>query len=79
MANRLPTLQLKNFHAAFRTGSTVMQEFANSLTASQWNTPSKAVGWSIADVVGPIGSTAHAMCIPAGLQATRQPSLEVGT
>ncbi|MDX3452089.1 maleylpyruvate isomerase N-terminal domain-containing protein [Streptomyces sp. ME02-8801-2C] len=56
-----------------------MLEFANSLTTSPWNAPSKAAGCSIADVVGHLGSTAHDMCVPAGLQATRQPSLEVGT
>ncbi|MBT2552546.1 maleylpyruvate isomerase family mycothiol-dependent enzyme [Arthrobacter sp. ISL-5] len=76
MANRLPAPDLKNLHAAFRTESTVMLEFANSLTTSQWNAPSKAAGWSIADMVGHIGSTAHNMYSPAGLQAARQPSLE---
>lgn len=77
MANRLPTPDLKNLHTALRTESTLMLEFANSLTDSQWNAPSKATGWSIADMVGHIGSTAHNMYSPAGLRAARQPSLEV--
>ncbi|MEP7191339.1 MAG: maleylpyruvate isomerase N-terminal domain-containing protein [Actinomycetota bacterium] len=77
MANRLPAPNLKNLHAALRTESVVMIEFANSLNASQWKAPSKAAGWSIADMVAHIGSTAHNMYTPAGIQAARQPSLEV--
>ncbi|MBG6239959.1 uncharacterized protein (TIGR03083 family) [Mycetocola sp. CAN_C7] len=54
-----------------------MLDFANSLTPMQWNAPSRAAGWSIADVVGHIGSTAHNMYSPAGIHAACQPSLEV--
>ena len=73
MANRLPTPDLKNLHAAFRTESTVMLEFANSLTDPQWNAPSKAAGWSIADMVGHIGSTAHNMYIPGASRVSCTP------
>ncbi|MEO6411186.1 MAG: maleylpyruvate isomerase N-terminal domain-containing protein [Pedococcus sp.] len=76
MTNRLPSPDLKNLHAALVTESAVMLDFAASLTDSQWNAPSKAAGWSIADMVGHIGSTAHNMYVPAGIQASRQPSLE---
>lgn len=76
MANRLPTPDLKNLHTAFRTERAVMLEFANSLTDAQWNAPSKAPGWTIADMIGHIGSTAHNMYSPSGIRASRQPSLE---
>lgn len=77
MPNRLPSPDLENLHAALRTESAVMTEFASSLTDSQWSAPSTAAGWTIADVVGHIGSTAHNMYIPAGIRAASQPSLEV--
>lgn len=77
MVNRLPAPDLKGLRAALGTERTEMLEFSNALTSAQWNAPSRAEGWSIADVVGHIGATAHSMYTPTGLKAARKPSLEV--
>lgn len=77
MVNRLPAPDLANIHAALESEAGLVLEFADALTTEQWNEPSGAAGWSIGDVVGHIGATAHSMYTPAGVFAARKPSLEV--
>ncbi|MET4146263.1 maleylpyruvate isomerase N-terminal domain-containing protein [Arthrobacter sp. UYCo732] len=76
MPPQLPSPDLKNLLTALRAESALMLDFANDLTTQQWNSPSRATGWTVADIVGHIGSTAHNFYIPAGIRAARQPSLE---
>ncbi|MET3811042.1 maleylpyruvate isomerase N-terminal domain-containing protein [Arthrobacter sp. UYEF3] len=76
MTRTLPAPDFKNLQDAYRAESVVMLDFVGGLTDAQWNAPSKAAGWSIADMVGHIGSTAHNMYIPAGVLSSRRPSLE---
>ncbi len=76
MTHTLPAPDFKNLQDAYRAETAVMLDFVGGLTDAQWNAPSKAAGWSIADMVAHIGSTAHNMYIPAGVVSSRKPSLE---
>lgn len=76
MNTRLPAPDLGNVDGALRTEHTVLLDLVISLSTEQWNAPSRAAGWSVADVVGHVGATAHQMYMPAGILASRGPSLE---
>ncbi len=63
MTHTLPAPDFKNLQDAYRAETAVMLDFVGGLTDVQWNAPSKAAGWSIADMVAHIGSTANNMYI----------------
>ena len=47
-----------------------------ALTDEEWNAPSAAAGWRIADVVSHIGATARSTYTPSGLVVSLAKSLE---
>lgn len=53
-----------------------MLGFTRALTDEEWNAPSAAAGWRIADVVSHIGATARSTYTPGGLVVSLAKSLE---
>jgi uncharacterized protein (TIGR03083 family) len=76
MTNRLPAADLPNMVAALRAERAEMLNFTASLTDDEWNAPSAAVGWRIADVVAHIGATARNFYTPGGMRTMFAASLE---
>ncbi len=62
--------------AAFRDERAAVLEFCESLAPADWRMNSRAEGWSIADVVGHLGSGCHAMFSREALTILRGDDIE---
>lgn len=62
--------------AAFRAQRADVLAFCASMGPADWRMNSRAVGWSIADVVAHMGSSCHAMFSPAVVKIMRADAVE---
>ncbi|MGE0216523.1 maleylpyruvate isomerase family mycothiol-dependent enzyme [Mycolicibacterium sp.] len=61
---------------ALRDTRAALLDFCRGLTDEQWQTPSKAAGWTVKDVIAHIGSGAHTMFTPASIPLLRTDDIE---
>ncbi|PQP19514.1 maleylpyruvate isomerase family mycothiol-dependent enzyme [Rhodococcus opacus] len=76
MTDRLPTPNLSNMLTSLRAERSEMLAFTSALTDEEWNAPSAAPSWRIADVVSHIAATARNMYTPGGMVVSFAKSLE---
>ena len=59
--------------AALQAERTALLAFLHSLSPEDWDTPSRAVGWTVKDVVSHLGAASHGFFTPwvIGLMASK--------